>query len=90
MKSPEHYDILAGRWKRMDEEELKAILLKENEEFMAFYKEHQACEKRLKAFAKKGSLTAGEAVKEKLIKKRKLVLKDKMYRIMAEKTKVSA
>jgi uncharacterized protein YdcH (DUF465 family) len=77
------------RWKGMDEEKLKALLLKENKEFRVIHKEHKTCEKRLDVFKKKGSLNAKETIEEKELKKKKLILKDKMYRIMVDHTRAN-
>ena len=68
----------------MDEKALKELLLKDNEEFRKLNREHQSCEKKLEKFKNKSFLTEGEKLEEKEIKKRKLALKDRMYRLMNE------
>jgi len=68
----------------MDEKELKALLIKENEEFGKVYKEHQHCEKKLEELKNKGFLTEQESLEEKDLKKKKLFLKDRMYSLMDE------
>ncbi len=75
----------------MDENELKELLLKENEDFKKLYQEHQSYDKKLKAFMTKGFLTEEDELKVKELKKRKLALKDRMYLMMAEfrKSKVA-
>jgi uncharacterized protein len=67
---------------RMGENELKELLLKENEEFRKLHEEHQSCEKKLEIFKGKSFLTEDEKLEEREIKKRKLALKDRMYALM--------
>ncbi len=66
----------------MDERELKARLSQEDPEFQQVVQQHQECEKRLDELGHKGFLTDEEVQEEKALKKRKLVLKDKMYIMM--------
>ncbi|MGQ9671762.1 MAG: DUF465 domain-containing protein [Candidatus Aminicenantales bacterium] len=66
----------------MDEKELKELLLRQDKEFQKLYEEHQSYERKLELFKSKGRLTEEEKLEEKELKKRKLVLKDKMYGIM--------
>jgi uncharacterized protein YdcH (DUF465 family) len=68
----------------MDENQLKQLLLSESPEFKKIYTEHQACEKKLDLFKTKSFLTEEEMLEEKEVKKQKLSLKDRMYRLMAE------
>lgn len=68
----------------MDEQKLKEMLIADNEEFKKLYEEHKKHEARLKAFASRTVLSEAEKLEEKEIKKKKLALKDRMYRIMAE------
>lgn len=68
----------------MEENELKEVMIKENEEFRKAYQKHRQCEKRLEEFKKKGFLTEEDKLKEKELKKKKLALKDKMYYLMTE------
>ncbi|MCP2519742.1 DUF465 domain-containing protein [Candidatus Aminicenantes bacterium AC-708-M15] len=72
----------------MREEELKKLLLKENEEFKRLYEKHQECEKRLKMLQEKLYLNENEKYEEKILKKEKLALKDKMYHIINEYKKI--
>jgi uncharacterized protein len=67
---------------RMDENELKKLLLKKNGEFRKLHEEHQSCEKKLEILKGKSYLTEDEKLEERDIKKRKLVLKDRMYALM--------
>lgn len=68
----------------MREEELKELLLKESEEFRKANKLHQQYEKKLEKLKAKSYLTESEKQEEKELKKKKLILKDKMYFLMSE------
>jgi len=66
----------------MGEEELKELLIKENDEFKKAYQRHQKCEKELDELKKKDFQTEQDRLKQRELKKKKLALKDKMYVIM--------
>jgi len=68
----------------MDEQELKELLLRESAEFRRAHDDHQACEKALDAIRGKARPSAAEADEERELKKRKLALKDRMYRLMSD------
>ncbi len=68
----------------INEELLKARLVKENEEFRKVFEEHKTCENELALLKQKGSPTENDLLKEKELKKIKLTLKDRMYRMMSE------
>ncbi|HOW85047.1 MAG TPA: DUF465 domain-containing protein [Candidatus Aminicenantes bacterium] len=68
----------------MDEQALKAILLKENAEFRRVHEDHQACDKALEALRAKSHPSPADADRERELKKKKLALKDRMYRLMAD------
>jgi uncharacterized protein YdcH (DUF465 family) len=68
----------------MDEQAIKELLLRDNAEFRRAHDDHQACEKALDEIRGKTHLSPAEADEERDLKKRKLALKDKMYRMMAE------
>jgi uncharacterized protein YdcH (DUF465 family) len=68
----------------MDEKALIGLLLRENAAFRGLNDEHQACEKRLEEIRSKSFLTEEERLEERELKKRKLALKDKMYRMMSD------
>ncbi len=68
----------------MREKELKEQLLKESEEFKKANQLHQQYEKKLDKLKAKNYLTEAEKQEEKELKKKKLVLKDKMYYLMIE------
>jgi uncharacterized protein YdcH (DUF465 family) len=68
----------------MDEARLKDILVRENVEFRRLHEEHQVHEQRLADLKGKAFLTETERIEERELKKKKLILKDGMYRIMRE------
>lgn len=68
----------------MDEQALKELLARDNGEFRKVLEEHQACERELEELRRTSSLSEEAAVREREIKKRKLVLKDRMYRMMQD------
>ncbi len=68
----------------MDEKALKELLLRENAEFRRAHDDHQRCELALVAIRGKAHLTAAEADEERELKKKKLALKDRMYRLMSD------
>lgn len=67
----------------MDEKELKELLLRENAEFRRAHDDHQECKKALDAIRGKTHLSVAEADEERELKKKKLALKDRMYRLMS-------
>jgi len=78
------YDILSEGVLWMDEKELKNQMLRQNDTFRKLNQEHQGLEKKLERFQAKAFLTEEERLEERETKKRKLALKDKMYRMMSE------
>lgn len=68
----------------MTEERIKENLLKNNEGFRKIYQEHQRCEQMLSELRAKSFLTEEERLQEKMLKKKKLRLKDEMYRMIME------
>jgi len=64
------------------EEELIERLMKEDEEFKKAKQTHARLEEQLEEFNKKPFLTPNEEIEIKIIKKRKLALKDQMERIL--------
>lgn len=68
----------------MTEEKIKEILLKNNEDFRKIHQEHQQCEQSLDQLRSKSFLTEEERLQEKMLKKKKLKLKDEMYRMILE------
>lgn len=59
-------------------EQLRRRLASQDDEFRRINVEHRACEARLAILAEKSALSEREEVEEKLLKKRKLHLKDRM------------
>ncbi|MGB9907622.1 MAG: DUF465 domain-containing protein [Candidatus Saccharicenans sp.] len=68
----------------MTEEKIKELLLKDNEAFRKIYQDHQECEQALSRLQAKTFLTEEDRLQEKLLKKKKLRLKDEMYRMILE------
>jgi uncharacterized protein len=62
--------------------ELKEVLRRENEEFRLLMESHATCEARLRELQGKGFLNEEEKLEEVNIKKKKLLLKDKMETLM--------
>jgi uncharacterized protein YdcH (DUF465 family) len=71
----------------MNEQELKEMLLRENSEFRKVFEEHRTCELELEKIRLKSHVTEADALAERDLKKRKLALKDRMYRFMLEHKK---
>ncbi len=64
------------------EEEIRKKLLEEDEEFRKLYEEHQLYERKIEELLSKGFLTPEEETEIKVMKKMKLLLKDKMQFII--------
>lgn len=68
----------------MDEQAIRELLLQESEEFRNLYEEHQKCERQLAELSWRNFLSEDDRLKEKELKKKKLLLKDEMYRMIIE------
>ena len=68
----------------MKEQKIKEILLKRNSDFKRAVDLHRECEEKLEDLNKKPYLSADEEIEEREIKKKKLSLKDKIYRMILE------
>ncbi len=68
----------------MDEKELKELMIARSEEFKKLHEEHKKQEEKLRTYETRDFLSDAEKLEEKEIKKRKLVLKDRMYKMMTE------
>jgi len=68
----------------MDEKELKELLLRENAEFRRAHDDHGDCERALETIRAKTHLSVAEVDEERELKKKKLALKDRMYRLMSD------
>jgi uncharacterized protein YdcH (DUF465 family) len=64
------------------EAELRDQLLKENEEYRRLAAAHQSCDDELEGLTNKHFLNEEEELKEKTLKKKKLMLKDQMYSLV--------
>lgn len=73
-------------------DELKAELIKTDDEFRRLYEEHQAYEGRLQEINQKSLLSQEDEIEEKKIKLHKLALKDHMEQILRahRETRVTA
>jgi uncharacterized protein YdcH (DUF465 family) len=67
----------------MKEEDLMQQLWEEDEEFRQLKEEHTWFHRKVEDLDKKPFLTPAERMKREELKKRKLILKDKMEEIMA-------
>lgn len=65
-------------------EEVKDILIKENQMFKELAQQHQSYEKRLHELADLSYPSDEEILEETTLKRKKLVVKDEMYNIMNE------
>ena len=68
----------------MEESRLKELLLKENPEFRKLHEEHQRYEKRLAELRERPFRSEEEGIEERELKKKKLAVKDRMYKIMKD------
>jgi uncharacterized protein YdcH (DUF465 family) len=66
------------------EEELIERLMKENEEFSKVKQSHSQLSKQLEELEKKPFLTPQDEMEIKIIKKKKLALKDQMEKILVQ------
>jgi hypothetical protein len=64
------------------ETELRDRLLRENAEYRKLAAEHQSYSEQLECLTNKHFLSEEEQLKEKMLKKKKLMLKDQMYAIV--------
>jgi uncharacterized protein YdcH (DUF465 family) len=73
-------------------DELKAELIKTDDEFRRLYEEHQTYERRLQEINQKSLLSQEDEIEEKKIKLHKLALKDHMEQILRahRETRVTA
>jgi uncharacterized protein len=73
-------------------DDLKAELIKTDDEFRRLYEEHQAYERRLQEINQKSLLSQEDEIEEKKIKLHKLALKDHMEQILRahRETRVTA
>ena len=60
------------------------VLLRENKEYRQLQQQHQELETRLESLCRRRFLAAGEELETRRLKKRKLILKDRMAAIVQE------
>lgn len=65
-------------------EEVKEILMKENQNFRELNQQHQNYEKRLNELSELAYPNDDEVSEENTLKRKKLAVKDEMYSIMSE------
>jgi uncharacterized protein YdcH (DUF465 family) len=65
-------------------EEVKDILIKENQAFKELANQHQSYERRLTELADLSYPSEEELLEETTLKRKKLVIKDEMYNMMNE------
>ncbi len=66
----------------MSHDDLKAELIKTDDEFRRLYEEHQEYERRLNDINQKTLLSQDDEIEEKKIKLHKLALKDQMEHLL--------
>ncbi len=66
------------------EAELRNQLLKENAEYRRLAAEHQSYDSQLEDLTNKHFLSADEQLQERTLKKKKLLLKDRMYSMVQQ------
>jgi uncharacterized protein YdcH (DUF465 family) len=64
-------------------QEIKEILLRENQVFRELAQKHQSYEKRLSEIASLTYPSEEELLEESILKKKKLAVKDEMYEMMS-------
>ena len=67
----------------MQETDVKEFLAREDENFRKLWEQHQAYEQQLEEFVHKPYLNSTDQLKETEIKKKKLVLKDRMQMLIS-------
>ena len=70
----------------METARLNALLLEQNKEYYRLYRQHQELELRLQSQDERQAPSGNDAIEIRRIKKRKLVLKDRMATIAQEYT----
>lgn len=67
--------------------ELREQLMKDNEDYRRLAAEHQSYDDQLEDLTNKHFLSEEEQLQEKLLKKKKLLLKDQMYAVLQKARK---
>ncbi len=68
----------------MSDYKIKEFLLNNNEDFKKLFSLHQECEKELANLSQNSNISSEESLNIKIIKKKKLSLKDSMQRMILE------
>ena len=68
----------------MDENSLKELLLKENEDFKNAFEQHRLYDSELEKLQKKNFLSEPDKVRIRELKKKKLIYKDRLHHILTE------
>ena len=71
--------------RKMSEYKIKEFLLINNKDFKKLYDLHQECEKELANLSQNSNISSEESLNIKIIKKKKLSLKNSMQRMILEK-----
>lgn len=66
------------------EAELRDQLLKDNAEYRRLAAEHQSYDNQLEGLSNKNFLSEDEKLRERTLKKKKLLLKDRMYSMVQQ------
>lgn len=70
----------------MSEYKIKEFLLNNNKDFKKLFQLHQECEKKLANLNQNSNISSEESLNIKIIKKKKLSLKDSMQRMILEQS----
>ncbi len=68
----------------MDENSLKELLLKENEDFKNAFEQHRLYDSELEKLQKKNFPSEPDKVRIRELKKKKLIYKDRLHHILTE------
>jgi uncharacterized protein len=68
----------------MDDQKIREILIEKNDEFKQLFLNHQDCEEKLWHFQQQESKSELDVIEEKVLKKKKLLLKDAMQKHIFE------
>lgn len=72
--------------RKMSEYKIKEFLLNNNVDFKKLFHLHQECEKELANLSQNSNISSEESLSIKIIKKKKLSLKDSMQRMILKQS----
>ena len=72
--------------RKMSEYIIKEYLLNNNKDYKTLYNLHQECEKKLANLNQNSNISSEEALNIKIIKKKKLSLKDSMQKMILKQS----